>query len=119
MELLSFTDEVSTGVGQRIKRDRLLTASLGLSLAAIVVATVGTVGFIGLLAPHAARLFTGTAHRRTMGLSMLIGALLLTTADVVGRLVALPKEVPSGLMVSLIGAPYLLYLLYRNGRRVG
>ncbi|WP_169718403.1 iron chelate uptake ABC transporter family permease subunit [Paenibacillus massiliensis] len=50
---------------------------------------------------------------------MLIGALLLTTADVVGRLVAVPKEVPSGLMVSLIGAPYLLYLLYRNGRRVG
>ncbi|WP_018883066.1 iron ABC transporter permease [Paenibacillus massiliensis] len=119
VELLSFTDEVATGVGQRIKWDRLLTASLGLSLAAIVVATVGTVGFIGLLAPHAARLFTGTAHRRTMGLSMLIGALLLATADVVGRLVAVPKEVPSGLMVSLIGAPYLLYLLYRNGRRVG
>ncbi|OBZ19552.1 hypothetical protein A8L34_03360 [Bacillus sp. FJAT-27264] len=116
VELLAFDDSVSLGVGLQVRQTRIIAAGVGVALASAVVATVGTVGFIGLLAPHAARMLSGQKHRRTLILSSLIGAVLLTAADLTGQWIALPKEVPSGLMVALIGTPYLLFLLYQGGR---
>jgi len=117
VELLAFDDSVSLGVGLRVHQARLVSAGIGVALASVVVATVGTVGFIGLLAPHAARFMSGHHHRRTFILAALIGAVLLMAADISGRLIALPKEISSGLMVSLIGTPYLIYLLKNGGRK--
>ncbi|WP_306795332.1 iron ABC transporter permease [Cohnella sp. GbtcB17] len=114
VDLLSFHDESSTGLGLPVRRTRLLVALLAVLLASVAVAAVGAVGFIGLLAPHAARMLAGANHRRTLLLSSLIGAVLLVGADWIGRIVLSPKEIPSGIVVALIGAPYLVFLMFRS-----
>ena len=74
----------------------------------------GAIAFVGLLAPHAARLLAGGNHRRPLPMAMVLGALLLGLADTVGRIVFAPTEIPSGLVVAMIGAPYLAMLLWRS-----
>ena len=70
------------------------------------VAAVGLIGFVGLVAPHLARRLVGPMHRRLLPVSALIGALLVLSADLVGRTVMAPVELPAGLVVALIGAPF-------------
>ncbi|WP_238403136.1 Fe(3+)-hydroxamate ABC transporter permease FhuB [Paenibacillus mesophilus] len=118
IDLLAFGDPVSLGLGLKLQRTRMISAGVGVALAAIAVSCIGTVGFIGLLAPHAARMLVGQNQRKSVGLAALLGALLLLLADIVGRVAIAPKEVPAGLVVALIGTPYLLALMYRSfGRR--
>ncbi|MBB6733790.1 iron chelate uptake ABC transporter family permease subunit [Cohnella zeiphila] len=97
-------------LGLRLRRTRLAVSAIAVALAA---ANVGTVGFIGLLAPHAARMLAGPSHRRGLVLSLLLGGLLLVAADWIGRIVLSPKEIPSGIVTALLGAPYLLWLMSR------
>lgn len=77
VELLAFDDGVALGLGLHVQRSRLIAAAIGVTLASTVVATVGTIGFVGLLAPHAARLFAGQQHRKMVVLAAIIGAILL------------------------------------------
>ncbi|MGG1550559.1 Fe(3+)-hydroxamate ABC transporter permease FhuB [Paenibacillus ferrarius] len=114
VDLLAFGDQVSLGLGLRLQRTRLVTAAIGVGIAAMAVAAVGTVSFIGLLAPHAVRLFLGQHHRKSVVLAAMLGAILLIAADIIGKLIAIPKEIPSGIVVAMIGAPYLLFLMYRS-----
>ncbi|MFB5268419.1 iron ABC transporter permease [Paenibacillus enshidis] len=117
-DVLAFSDESSTGLGLQVRRTRLLALAAGVLLAAGAVASVGTIGFIGLMVPHAARLLIGHHTRRLLILSGLLGAILLVLADTSGRIMLAPKEIPSGLMISLIGSPYFLFLMYRSmGRK--
>ncbi|WP_231891246.1 iron ABC transporter permease [Paenibacillus swuensis] len=115
-DLLAFGDHTALGLGLRLTRTRLIAALTGVALAAAVVATVGTVGFIGLLAPHMARMLAGHHQRRLTVLSALLGAVLLVSADLIGRVVIAPKEVPAGLVVALVGTPYLLALMVRSAK---
>ncbi|MBZ9753048.1 iron ABC transporter permease [Deinococcus sp. HMF7604] len=80
------------------------------------VAVAGTIGFVGLVVPHLLRLVTGPNHRTLLPASALLGATLLVLADLVSRTVAVPAEVPIGIVTALLGAPFFLYLL-RQGRR--
>lgn len=96
-----------------LKRRLLLCAVLG---AAATAATAGPIGFVGLIAPHLARQFGGGLHRRLLPLAALTGAVLLSAADLIGRRVALPAEVPAGVLTALLGAPFFLTLLL-SGRR--
>ncbi|OCT14506.1 Fe3+-siderophore ABC transporter permease [Paenibacillus pectinilyticus] len=114
VDLLAFGDHVSLGLGLKLQKTRLLTATIGVLVAAIAVASVGTISFIGLLAPHAVRLFLGQHHQKSVVLSAILGAILLTGADIIGKTILLPKEIPSGIIVAMIGAPYLLFLMYRS-----
>ncbi|WP_046226921.1 iron ABC transporter permease [Paenibacillus dauci] len=113
-ELLVFDDQSAAGLGLSVRRTRLLAMATGVLLAAGAVACVGTVGFIGLIAPHMVRLLTGHHMRRSLLLSALTGAVMLVLADTIGRTVIAPTEIPSGLLIALIGAPYFLYLMYRS-----
>lgn len=83
------------------------------------VAAVGSMGFLGLLAPHAARVLVGPRARHFLPASGLIGALALTLADLVGRVVALPNEIPAGIVAAVIGGPYLVFLLIKEAGRHG
>jgi len=83
-------------------------------LAAMSVTAVGTVGFVGLVAPHAARALVGGRHSRSVPVAVLMGAALLAVADTLGRTVIAPSQIPAGLAVALIGAPYFVYLLARS-----
>lgn len=115
LDLLALGDAASVGLGVSATRTRLLSGLVGAALAASAVATVGTVGFVGLLAPHAARLLAPHHHRRLTLLSALLGAVFLVLADLLGRVILAPKEIPSGLVVALLGAPYFLWLMRTAG----
>lgn len=116
VDILAFGQEGAVGLGVDVEQTRLRAAAIGVALAAAAVSIVGTIGFVGLIAPHAARLLIGHNHRRLMPLAALLGAVLLVLADIVGRNLLPPKEIPSGLIVSLLGAPYFLWLM-RSSRR--
>lgn len=116
-ELLVFDDNSASGLGLGVRRTRLLAMTVGVLLAAGAVACVGTVGFIGLIAPHMVRLLTGNKLRRSMFLSALAGAVMLVLADTIGRTVMAPTEIPSGILIAIIGTPYFLYLMYRSNWR--
>jgi len=111
LNALAFGDEVAISHGLNVSKTRAWSLIVGVALSASAVSIVGTIGFIGLLAPHIARRLVGYFHMPLMIVSMMIGGLLLTLADFIGRVMIAPKEIPSGLVVALIGAPYLLHLL--------
>ncbi|MCS7459175.1 iron ABC transporter permease [Paenibacillus doosanensis] len=117
IDLLAFGDQVSLGLGLKLQRTRLIATVIGVALAATAASSVGAIGFIGLLAPHAVRLLVGHHHRRSVVLSALFGAVLLVAADFIGKTVIAPKEIPAGIIVALLGTPYLLMLMYRSAVR--
>ncbi|RNA67479.1 iron ABC transporter permease [Alteribacter keqinensis] len=110
---LMFGDDVASGLGMNVRSVRIGALFTGVAISTAAVSIVGTIGFIGLVSPHIARRLTGYKHLPLLIISGLLGGLLLVTADFIGRVVIAPKDIPSGLVVALIGTPYLLYLLRR------
>jgi len=94
----------------------LLFLGLGVLLTATAVAAVGAIGFVGLIAPHAARNLVGRRHVRVIPVALLLGAILVATADVLGRTVIAPAQLGTGLLTAVIGAPYFLWLLWPSRR---
>ena len=113
-------DEVSArGVGLDLPVFRILVFALAAGLTALAVAFVGGVGFIGLMAPHLARLLVGrNVYAGILG-SFLLGAIMLIGADLVVRVLFTPIEVPAGTVTAVIGAPYFLFLLMGKQRHDG
>lgn len=101
-------------LGIRPGPTRLGLLSAAVLLTATAVAAVGSVGFVGLVAPHAARALVGQRHARVLPVAALLGALLVTVADTLGRTVAAPAQLPVGLVTAVIGAPYFGWLLWRT-----
>lgn len=114
LDLLAVDDDLPRTVGIRLEARRLVTLVLAALLAAAAVCAVGVVGFVGLVAPHAARALMGGRHRMVLPVAVLIGALLLSLGDTIGRTAIAPAQVPAGLVVAIIGAPYFLHLLARS-----
>ncbi|MFD2792177.1 iron ABC transporter permease [Promicromonospora vindobonensis] len=114
LDLLAVDDDTPRLVGVRLERSRLLVLAVAAVLAATSVTAVGVVGFVGLVAPHAARALVGGRHARVLPVAMLLGAVLLGLADVLGRTVIAPAQLPAGLAVALLGAPYFVWLLGRS-----
>lgn len=96
---------------ERLKVELIFCTALGVGAA---VAAAGMIGFIGLVVPHLLRLVVGPDHRRLLPASMLGGAILLLLADLLARLALAPAELPIGIVMALIGAPFFLYLLLRS-----
>jgi iron complex transport system permease protein len=86
---------------------------------AAAVAASGPIGFVGLVAPHAARLLVGAAHARLLPVSALFGAILLLLADDIARTVLAPLELPVGVITALLGGPFFLYVLKTRQRYLG
>ncbi|MDR2484880.1 MAG: iron ABC transporter permease [Treponema sp.] len=119
LDLLLQGEDVAESLGIEVRKTRLFIA-MGASLAAAAaVAAAGIIGFVGLIAPHAARMITGPAHKRLLPASALLGALLVVLADLIARNVADNLELPIGIITSLGGAPFFIYLLVRHGRHAG
>lgn len=114
LDVLALGDEAAAGLGMRVGPRRTAILAMGAALACAAVAVCGAIAFVGLLAPHAARLIAGGRHVRLLPVAMVLGAVLLAVADAVGRSVFAPTEIPSGLVVSVIGTPYLVWLLWRS-----
>lgn len=116
LDILALGDNTATGLGVSVRGERawLLLAAVG--LAGSSVALAGGIGFVGLLGPHLARRLVGPQHGRLLPLAACLGALLVVSADIVARNLLRPVELPVGVVVGAIGAPYFLYLLARAGR---
>ncbi|MGG3162111.1 iron ABC transporter permease [Geobacillus stearothermophilus] len=113
LNILHLGDPVSIGVGVHVRRERLVLMITAVAVAAAAVSVTGGISFIGLMAPHIAKLIVGPRHERVIPASMLIGGWLLLAADTIGRNV-LAEPLPAGVIVSLIGAPYFIYLLLKR-----
>lgn len=104
-------DTVARGLGLRVEWTRFLLLALASLLAATSVSVAGLLGFVGLIVPHMARLWVGPDHRMLVPASALGGAALVTLADLAGRLILDPMEIPVGIPMALLGGPFFLYLL--------
>lgn len=115
LNLLQLGDEEAHYLGvdvARVQRILLLCSAL---LVAAAVAISGVIGFVGLVAPHLIRMWLGADHRAAIPGSVLAGALLLLAADTLARTLVTPAEMPVGLLTSLLGAPWFLWLIFRRG----
>ncbi|WP_431987217.1 iron ABC transporter permease [Streptomyces griseoflavus] len=116
LDLVSLDEDTPRLLGLDLTRGRLGFLVLSVLLTAAAVAAAGTIGFVGLVAPHAARALVGRRHTRVLPVALLLGAVLVCTADLLGRTVIAPAQLGAGLMTAVIGTPYFLYVLVR-GRR--
>ena len=119
LDILGMGDETARSVGMRIHRARTLQLVLASVLAGAAVSFSGLLGFVGLIVPHAVRRLVGGEHRRLMPLSMLSGAVFVLICDTIARTAFAPYELPVGILLSLIGGPFFLFLLIRSRRRWG
>lgn len=114
LDIMALGDDLSRALGLPLERTRLVLLVIGVSCTAAAVSVVGTLGFVGLVAPHMARILVGNYHRKLVPLAAMMGAVLVVVADTVGRIVLSPSEVPSGIMTALLGTPYFLWLMWRS-----
>ncbi|MFD2334411.1 FecCD family ABC transporter permease [Cohnella sp. GCM10020058] len=114
MNVLNLGEATATGLGAHVGREQLKLLAAAVGLAASCVAVSGGIGFVGLIGPHLARRLVGPRHQALLPVSALVGALLVIVADTIGRTLLQPSEVPTGIVVAVVGAPYFLYLLAKS-----
>ncbi len=114
LNLLTLGDDMARGLGSAVEWQRVFWLLISVGLSGACVATAGTIGFVGLMAPHLARQMVGTQHEGLIPTAALIGGLMVALADLLGRSLFAPIELPCGVVTAAVGAPYFLYLLYRN-----
>ena len=117
LNVLSLGDEVAGSLGMRTGLTRLCLLALAALLAGAAVSFAGLLGFVGLAAPHAARKLVGEEYRRLMPCAMLMGGAFVPLCDMLGRTLFAPFELPAGLLLSLLGGPFFLWLALRGRRR--
>ncbi|MGM0239270.1 FecCD family ABC transporter permease [Enterococcus sp. AZ103] len=113
LEVLELGDETAIGLGIKLKRTQMTFLFCGVCLAAVSVAMAGSISFIGLIAPHIARRISGKKNNTTLLLTGFIGAVLLLFSDIIARVIVTNGELSTGIIVSIIGAPYFVFQLLR------
>jgi len=111
---LNLGEDVARGIGVAVPWQRGLLLLTAVALAGSTVAAAGTIGFVGLMAPHLARRLVGPSHEGVLPTAALLGGLLVVASDLVGRTVFAPVEVPCGIVTAVLGAPFFIWLLYRR-----
>lgn len=114
LNILTLGDEVATGLGMRVERTRFLLLAVAALLAASAVSVAGLLGFVGLIAPHIVRIVIGSDNRFLIPASALFGGIMVVGCDTVGRMAMDPSELPVGVIMSLLGPPFFLWLLRRH-----
>lgn len=114
LDLMQMSEDGAKGVGVAVEREKnvLLLCSIGLVSASVAVS--GSIGFVGLLAPHLARQLVGIKHKHMVPVSGVLGVAIVVMADFIGKTVFAPAELAVGIVVSLLGVPYFVYLLFRS-----
>jgi iron complex transport system permease protein len=112
LDLMTFGDEIAASKGVELERTKwIMFVGMSLSIA-IVVANCGPIAFLGLIAPHAARSATGPRHLGLTGLTAFVGGTALLLCDTVARTLWAPADLPVGIIISFLGAPFFLWLLF-------
>lgn len=114
VSLLSLGDEAASALGINVRVVRIIAVIITSALCAAVVSFAGLLGFVGLIVPHIVRRLIGAGLRVSLPFSAMCGAVLVIFSDVIGRIVIAPGELPAGIIMAIIGAPFFLYLLIRR-----
>lgn len=113
LDLLQLDEHTPRVLGVPVGASRLVVLLVAVGLTAAATASIGVIAFVGLVAPHAARLLIGRQHRWMLPLSGLLGAVLVLLADTIGRTALAPMQLPAGLATAVVGAPYFVWLLWK------
>jgi iron complex transport system permease protein len=116
LDLVSLDEDTPRLLGVGLGGTRLAFLAVSALLMATAIAAVGTIGFVGLVAPHAARSLVGRRHTRVVPVAMLSGAILVGVGDLLGRTVIAPAQLGAGVLTAVLGTPYFLWLLVRTPR---
>lgn len=116
---LALEDKTMQNLGFNVNLARFIISAIAVLLAGVATATAGMFVFVGLLVPHIGRILIGTEHRRLIPFSALLGALLILLSDTLGRTIIAPNEIPASIIMSLIGGPFLIYLIRKSDRVYG
>ncbi|WP_342542809.1 iron ABC transporter permease [Paenisporosarcina sp. FSL H8-0542] len=117
MNILELGDDIATGVGSKVQRNRVVLLLISTGLTGVAVAFAGGIGFVGLLAPHIARRIVGPKFQSMVLFSAGVGALLVLIADWIARVAFAPIEVPAGVWTAAVGAPYFIFLLMTQRKK--
>lgn len=117
MRALRFGADMATGLGVAVRPARIVLITLAVALAAIAVAAVGPLGFVGLIAPHLARRLVQTGLGLHLVLTALVGAAMVSGADLIGRAMFAPLQIPAGIVTALVGVPIFVVILLRSQAR--
>lgn len=112
---LQLGDEMAKNLGVRVNMSRVVLSGVSAFLAAATVSQIGMIGFVGLVAPHIARMLVGSDYKVLVPTSMLTGSLMVLLADTIGRSIWPGTEIPVGVMMSVFGGPFFLYMLRKRG----
>ena len=118
LNVMQLDEEQAQQLGIAVEKVKLILLAAATLITAAAVSFVGTIGFVGIITPHAVRLIWGPDHRFLLPLSVLSGAIFLILADLVARTALAPTEIPIGVITAICGAPFFLYLLRRKKRAV-
>lgn len=116
IDLLCLGDSGAAVLGVPVRRMRLLCILCASASAAAVVSYAGLLGFVGLMVPHIARKIVGYKTAVLLPASAMVGAIVTVSADMIGRMLAAPSEIPVGIVMAFVGAPFFLFLLHRRRR---
>ncbi|HDH5070580.1 TPA: staphyloferrin B ABC transporter permease subunit SirC, partial [Staphylococcus aureus] len=111
MKISILDDPVAIGLGLHVQRMKLIQLISSTILVSMAISLVGNIGFVGLIAPHIAKTIVRGSYAKKLLMSAMIGAISIVIADLIGRTLFLPKEVPAGVFIAAFGAPFFIYLL--------
>jgi iron complex transport system permease protein len=116
LNIQSLGENTAIGLGSRLQLSRMVVLFYSVALAGAAVGVAGTISFVGLLAPHMARKLAGNSYRLIIPVSALLGAIILLLADLAGRMLFQPLDIPAGVFTAGVGAPFFMYLLFKRKR---
>jgi iron complex transport system permease protein len=114
LDVLTLGDEISTSLGVEVEKDRRKLIIFAVVLAGVSTSVAGSISFLGLISPHIARKLVGPKHIKLIPISALIGTLILLIGDTISRNIIAPMEIPVGIVISIIGVPYFIYLMLKE-----
>ncbi|MDO5794029.1 MAG: iron ABC transporter permease [Turicibacter sp.] len=114
LNTLALGKDLATSLGVNVGKQQIILLMIAVALAAAIVSVAGAIGFIGLIAPHIARRLVGASHEFLLPTTILVGALIVIVSDTLARTIFSPSELPVGIVITVVGAPYFLYLLRKN-----
>ena len=113
--ILNLGDDAAINLGVNLNKTRLFLSAVAVFLAGISTAIVGIISFVGLIVPHISRMIIGSDHKYSIPFSIILGGIVLLVADTVARSILGSLELPVGVIMSIVGGPFFLYLLRRKG----
>nr|WP_250157456.1 iron chelate uptake ABC transporter family permease subunit [Tianweitania aestuarii] len=116
LDAFAFGDEAAAALGVNVGRARLTLFSLTAVMTATIVSMVGSIGFVGLVVPHAARFVVGSLHSRLLPTCAVVGAIFMVLADIASRILIPQQVLPIGVVTALVGVPFFSVILFRFGR---